>query len=212
MKDLAGKPVLDHVLHRCAAIPGIVEVCCATTDLTEDDVIAQHVARLGYPVIRGAAIDVLARYVTAARSLAADIVLRVTSDCPLIDPAICASVMGARAAVGAAYATNNMPPSWPKGLDCEAFTMDALERADRGATHPEDREHVSPYTRREGPVVNVLCPEPGIDHLRWTIDTAADLALLRVLLLLMPKGPDSWPYTVPLALMRSNPDLCRVNA
>jgi spore coat polysaccharide biosynthesis protein SpsF len=212
LADLAGRTVLEHVLERCAAIPGITAVCCATTDAPADEPVAAVATALGALVARGSEMDVLGRYAKAARQTGADVILRVTSDCPLIDPAVCGAVLSARADAGVGFATNNEPPSWPHGLDCEAFTMELLERADREAGTPEDREHVSPFMRRHGPVVNVPCPEPGLAGLRWTLDTAEDLEFLRELVPLLPAGPAGWTYAAPLAAMRRRPALRERNA
>lgn len=212
MADLNGMTVLEHVLERCAAVAGISAVCCATTSLSDDDVVADLARRLGAVVVRGAEHDVLGRYVQAARVTSADVVLRVTSDCPLIDPGICSAVIRLRAAEDAALAANNMPPSWPHGLDCEVFTRECLERAGRKAVTIDDREHVSPYMRRHSPVVNLLCNEPGLGDLRWTVDTLEDLVFLRTLITRIPPGPSGWTYTAPLFAMRSDPYLLAMHA
>lgn len=211
MAELGGRPVLEHVLERCRAIDGVSAVCCATTRLEEDDVVAALADRVGAVVVRGAEHDVLGRYVQAAHAANAEVVLRVTSDCPLIDPDICSAVIRLRKAADADFATNNMPPSWPHGLDCEAFTSELLDRTNREAVAAEDREHVSSYMRRHAPVVNLPCTDPGARHLRWTLDTAEDLAFLRALIPRIPPGPAGWTYKAPLAAMRADPDLWSMN-
>ena len=113
LMDLAGRTVLNHVLRRCSAIPGIAAVVCATTVKPEDDPVAAEASRLGIAVYRGDETDVLGRYLEAARSVDAEVVLRVTADCPLIDPAVCRAVLDLREREHADYAANNMPPSWP---------------------------------------------------------------------------------------------------
>ncbi len=100
-------------------------------------------------VFRGDEHDVLGRYLGAARAVDADVILRVTSDCPLIDPRLCAAVIEARADTQADYAANNMPRLFPHGLDCEAFTRAGLEQAASDATEAYDREHVTPWLRRK---------------------------------------------------------------
>lgn len=207
MADLDGMTVLEHVLERCAGVAGVSAVCCATTRLDEDDVVADLAGRVGAVVVRGAEHDVLGRYVQAARATSAEVVLRVTSDCPLIDPGICAAVIQLREAAGAAFAANNTPPSWPHGLDCEVFTRALLERAGKEAVVPEDREHVSPYMRRHASVLNLPCDELDLRHLRWTLDTLEDLEFLRELTTRIPRGSAGWTYTAPLLAMRNDPEL-----
>jgi spore coat polysaccharide biosynthesis protein SpsF len=211
MADLSGRTVLEHVLERCGAVVGVSTVCCATTRRGEDDAVAAVADRVGAMVVRGAEHDVLGRYVQAAHAANADVVLRVTSDCPLIDPDICSAVIRLREAANADFATNNMPPSWPHGLDCEVFTRELLDRADREAVAVEDREHVSSFMRRQTSVVNLPCRDAGLRHLRWTLDTAEDLAFLRVLVPRIRPGPAGWTYEAPLAAMRADPYLWAMN-
>lgn len=178
LKPLADRPVLAHVLDRCRTIPGADAVVCATTDLPEDAAIEKIATDLGFPVFRGSESDVLARYHGAARMIDADIVMRVTSDCPLIDPVVCGAVLDLRSREGADYGCNNMPPSWPHGLDCEAFTMAALDEAFRMATAPHDREHVTPWIRGADHLKHVNLPRsgPSRHHMRWTLDYPEDFA------------------------------------
>lgn len=214
MLDLAGKTVLAHVLERCAAIPGADLVCCATVAGPDGDPVAAEAARYGAAVFRGSEDDVLDRYHRAAKEHHAEIVLRVTSDCPLIDPAVCGEVLALRAREDADYACNNMPPSWPHGLDCEAFSFAWLERAASEARKPSEREHVSPFIRNHPDTRKANLPGPGgasVQH-RWTLDTPADLDFLRALFARLPAGRESWDYRVPLALVEQDPALAAINA
>ena len=136
MLELAGRSVLSHVLERCQAIPGTDVVCCATVTGRDGDPIAAEAESCGAAVFRGKEMDVLDRYYRAAQSLKASTILRVTSDCPVIDPQICGRVLDLLHREEADYACNNMPPSWPHGLDCEAFSFAWLERAAREAKRP----------------------------------------------------------------------------
>lgn len=214
MKTLAGRTVLEHVLERCKAVPGADVVCCATTGLAADDSIADAAAALDVEVFRGSEDDVLNRYARTAAALDADIVLRVTSDCPLIDPAICGAVLSLRASVDADFACNNMPPSWPHGLDCEVFTRGWLERADREATAPAEREHVGPYVRTHAAAkkANLPCPEQDLAGHGWTLDTPDDLAFLEKLFAQLPGGTEGWDWHVPLDIVRNNPAMTAINA
>jgi perosamine synthetase len=164
-------------------------------------------------VVRGSESDVLARYYDAARDCSADVIVRVTSDCPLLDPAVAAGVLSLVKDEGADYSCNNMPPSWPHGLDCEAFRFEWLERAARDAQLPEEREHVTPFLRSHPDVHRRCLPGPGgsvIGH-RWTLDTEADLSFLRALFRRLPEGPKSYDYRIPLAIVEQDPVLVAIN-
>jgi glutamate-1-semialdehyde 2,1-aminomutase/spore coat polysaccharide biosynthesis protein SpsF len=134
-------------------------------------------------VFRGSQHDVLARYDGAARAVGADIVMRVTSDCPLIDPGVAGAVLRLLDEAGADYACNTMPPLWPHGLDCEAFRADHLARAAREADAAYDREHVTPWLRRHADLrrANLDGPGGGAERHRWTLDHAQDYAFFAAL-------------------------------
>jgi spore coat polysaccharide biosynthesis protein SpsF len=183
LESIGGMPVLTHVLRRCQAIEGVDAVVCATVDGPDGAAVAALAEKLGVHVFCGSEIDVLARYHGAAHAVGAEIVMRVTSDCPLIDPEVCDAVLRLRADEGADYAANNMPPSWPHGLDCEAFTIAALDEANETATDPADREHVTPWIRRNRAFrrVNLAGPGGELTGQRWTLDYPEDLVFLREL-------------------------------
>lgn len=213
LKPLGGETVLAEVLRRCRAVPSADIVCCAVPDRPQDDPVAEEARRRGAEVTRGSEQDVLDRYYQAARTIGADVVMRVTSDCPLIDPDVCEDVLALRARDGLDYACNNMPPSFPHGLDCEAFPVSALERAWRTADRPEEREHVTPWLRnREGlKRGNVTCPEAGMAGQRWTLDYPEDYAFLTGLFDRLPEAPVIPGWQQVAALVAGNPDLSRLN-
>lgn len=212
--DLGGVTVLARVLERCKAIPGIDKVVCAVPDDARDDAVAAEAERCGALVCRGPESDVLERYRKAAEMAGADVILRVTSDCPLIDPVVCGQVLALRAETDAAYACNNMPASWPHGLDCEAFPRSWLERAAREATKPSEREHVCPFIRNhpEGCKANLPCPDGDHHFRRWTLDHPADYAFLKEVFARLPEGPAGFGWKAALAIVEREPDLARINA
>ena len=213
LKPLGGQRVIDHVMARCRAIPSVDEVVIATTVLPEDDAVVAAAAAAGIGVFRGDSSDVLQRYAGAARMSSAEVVLRVTSDCPLIDPAICERVIRLRADAGADYAANNMPRLFPHGLDCEVFTRAALEAADRTAQDPYDREHVTPWMRRTAGLSRTSLIGPGwpaMQH-RWTLDFPEDYDFFSALFPLLP--PDEIPSSnAVLAILADRPDIAGINA
>jgi spore coat polysaccharide biosynthesis protein SpsF len=179
---LNGHTVIGEVLSRCKRIPGVDEVVCATPDVK----IAQECNRLGFVWHNGAPeADVLGRYYAAAVEHRADIIMRITGDCPLIGPELCGEVLGALKRTWsdyefrfkADYASNIMPRTFPKGFDCEAFTRGTLERAHWEAKEPYDREHVTSWMQRADiKRANVASPWP-MDG-RLTLDTEDDYKVI----------------------------------
>lgn len=214
MMSLGSKTVLAHVIERCQAIPGIDAVCCAIPDGLADNVVAAEAWRAGAKVFRGAEADVLERYWRAAAWLRLDVILRVTADCPMLDPAVCADVLALRQSANVDYACNNQPPSWPHGLDCEAFTFGALDRAARQARRPWQREHVTPWLRDDDTTTRANLPMQGAaaDHHRWTLDTARDLEFLREVMWRLPEGRDGWDHRCVLDVVAAEPALFAINA
>jgi len=183
LKDLGGKTVLAHVLDRCKKINGIDSVCCAVSDDEESDIVAVESERNKAITIRGSLNDVLSRYYHAAKELKADVVMRITSDCPMVDPEVCDNVLQLFLENDVDYASNNLSPTWPHGLDCEVFSFDWLEKAYVTSEKPSDREHVTQYIRNHdaSKKINLDCPLSEVSkHLydvskhRWTLDTAQD--------------------------------------
>lgn len=207
MLPLASEPVLRHVLRRCQAIAAVDEVVCAVPDDDASRSIETEAAGLGVATWRGSETDVLDRYRAAAEATGADRVLRVTSDCPLIDPAVCDQVIGLLDDPDVAYACNNMPRSFPHGLDCEAFTMPVLSRAAATATAADEREHVTPWMRRHPDVVraNQTCPVEGQSRRRWTLDRPADYRFLAAVFEALPAGRTDWRAVIDV--ISANPDL-----
>jgi glutamate-1-semialdehyde 2,1-aminomutase/spore coat polysaccharide biosynthesis protein SpsF len=213
LKPLGQGMVLDHAIQRCRAIPSVNAVVIATTDREEDGDIVAAAERSGALVHRGSAEDVLSRYAGAAKRADADIVLRVTSDCPLIDPGICDRVIRLRAETGADYAANNMPRLYPHGLDCEVFTREALERADRTATAAYDREHVTPWLRRTADVSRSTLIGPGWPAVqqRWTLDFPEDYDFFAALFPLLPQDRIAGMDEV-LGILAAHPEIVAINA
>lgn len=214
LKPLAHGTVLEEVLRRCRAISGADLVVCAVPEGGKDDPVAAEARRCGAIVTRGSETDVLDRYLQSSIAVGADVVMRVTSDCPLIDPEVCSSVLYLRAAEGADYACNNMPPSFPHGLDCEAFTRDALELASRQAIAPEDREHVTPWLRRAPEIRRAMLADPAgnFAHLRWTLDFPEDYSFFKEVFEMLPASPELLGWKEVLTLLLEHPAILGLNA
>ena len=182
--DLGGLTALERCLRRVAAIEGVSEVIVATSDQPHDELIVSLSRRLGFSSVRGSEHDVLARYAKAAAALGpgVDAVVRCTSDCPLLDPAISSQVVRQFAMMNVDYASNVLERRLPRGLDTEIFSVDALARAHREATHSADREHVTRYFYTNPNVFRLLSVAdpnlPNLSHHRWTLDTLDDYRFL----------------------------------
>ena len=213
MQELAGRTVLHHVLSRCTFIRGADVVVCAVPDEPASTPLEHVAAESGATVYRGPEKDVLARYLGAAAAVGASTVMRVTSDCPLIDPEICDQVISLRTRETADFATNNTPRTYPQGLDCEAFTAKALADAANAATDPFDREHVTPWLRRAPQLkrANLSSGVPTLSSHRWTLDYPEDLAFLRAIFNALPAGSRAGMSEV-LRLLATRPDIMVINA
>ncbi len=188
MYALNGQPMILFLMDRVARAKNADVVALATSDQPADDILAQTVAKAGYPVIRGPEDDVLRRYTLAATALNADLVVRVTGDCPFSDPALIDALIELLRAEGADYATNVKPETWPDGLDLSVFTSDTLIAANQEASLPSEREHVVPWMWKESSLqggsrlkaVNLPAPR-DLSALRWTIDEADDFLCMQAL-------------------------------
>ena len=179
--DLEGRTVLERVVERVARASRVDEVVVATSTAEHDELIAELCARKGIKVFRGSLDDVLDRFYQCARSLRPDTVVRITADCPMIDPAVIDMVIEAHMRNGAVYTANILKETFPDGEDVEVFSFTALERAWKAAKLQSEREHVTPYIRKNPDLFkqhNVECPR-DLSAQRWTLDNEEDLALIK---------------------------------
>src|SRR5215475_6279824 len=189
MMDLGGKPVIQWVIDAASHCKLVDQIVVATTEDPKDDVLAdyvnhQHPKFSNLWTYRGevndispGVNDVTKRMLSAARNAAADIIVRVTGDCPFQDSNVIDQVIALRETTDADYACNTDPPTWPDGLDCEAFTMDALEIVNREATTVLDRNCVTSYiyhNQHKFKCETLICPLPGMHKERWVLDTEDD--------------------------------------
>jgi spore coat polysaccharide biosynthesis protein SpsF len=216
LRPIAGQPMLGQQLRRLQACSSIDEVVVATSDQPEDDAIAQFTSSAGHRVHRGSADDVLKRMVDAAVGARADVVVRVTGDCPLIDPEVTARVVDDL--VGHAdtcdYASNVLRRTFPRGLDAEAMFIDTLQRLDRIATSGLEREHVTIAIRSGHPDLFLSrSVEDEFDNsdLRWTVDEPDDVRLLELLFERLDLASRVVPYREIIRAQRSDPELMAVN-
>lgn len=209
---LGGRTVLAHVVARAERIPAIDKVCCAIPDSAENDALADSARALGALVHRGSEHDVLSRYHGAAVTADADVVVRITSDCPFLDWQVSGAVLARFLEGGVDYCSNLEPRSWPKGYDTEVFSRAALERANAEAREPYDREHVTPFLRARDDIARagVICSDGDFSPWRWTLDYPEDLQFCRAVL--ERAGTELPGFEEIRAIVEREPDIARVNA
>lgn len=212
--DLDGEPMLVRVARRLSRATSLDVVWIATTTAKGDDPVAALCSDRGWECFRGSETDVLERYRYAAYEAEAGVVVRVTSDCPLIDPDIVDSVVRAlEADEKVTYSSNTVPSrTFPRGLDVEAMDTAVLDIAWREATSPLDREHVTPYLWRQPERFPQACvtAEQDFSHHRWTVDTREDYDLVRRIYEHFEGDSFGW-YEV-LMVLNEHPDWYRINA
>jgi spore coat polysaccharide biosynthesis protein SpsF len=215
LMDLAGRPVLARVVQRLRACEMVDEICVATTRNSTDDPLEEFARKQNVQFVRGSEEDVLGRYVLAARSTGADAVVRITSDCPLLDPEVTDLVIRALTAPSQVdYAANVLERTYPRGLDTEAMFVDTLMRLDRLAAAPGDREHVTTFLRSERPdLFKTRHVRDTVDNsdLRWTLDTPADLTFLRTVFERFHLAGPPRSFRELVTALRAAPELLAIN-
>lgn len=209
---LLGEPILTRVMRRVARAERLDECVVATTVEVGDDPIADLAAGQGWLLVRGSVDDLLDRYVEAARARDADIVVRITSDCPLIDPEIIDDAVAAFGAGECDYAATGLEPrTYPRGLDVEVVSRSALEKAWRDDTDAAWREHATPYVYRHPELFRLCRVASDLDgsaH-RWTVDTPEDYELVRRIYEAL--GRDDFTWREALAVVEAHPDWMDLN-
>ena len=213
LKPIGAYSVLEHVIRRCQKIFDVDVICCTIPDSFENNIVADLAESLGSIVHRGSEQDVLSRYTEAAKMISADIVMRVTSDCPVIDYKICEKLIEILEKTGSDYVSNNFPPSFPHGLDCEVFTIESLLKANEYASNIFDREHVTPWIRSSDLIKkeNFFNKDNNITNLRWTLDYKEDLEFFQELDRHLPLLPDIPDYKKILIAINKHPELLEIN-
>ncbi len=214
LAELRGRPMIEQMIARVRRARTLDGLWVATTNKPTDDPLVALCGRLGVPTHRGDELDVLARFLGAARASDADIVIRLTADCPMSDPDLIDEIVGEYAKGDADYVSNVLVRTYPDGLDVEVFSRAALEEANEMALEPFHREHVTPWLQtgfrpglptgrfRLRHVVNDI----DLGVMRWTVDDAEDLDLLRILFKALPDG---FGWRDALALVSADQTLAR---
>lgn len=217
LKDIDGRPMLAWVVSRASRAKTANKTIIATTVEPEDDVVAEYCENNNYSYTRGSMHDVLDRYYQTAKKFRADVIVRITADCPFIDPAeidrVVEKFLSAEPPLD--FAANRLPMerTIPIGLDTEVCTYAALETAWRETKEAHQREHVMPYFYENTNRFHTLHVkhEPDYSHFRWTVDTPEDLELARQIASHF-KGRDDFSWQEIIALFEQTPELANVNA
>jgi len=232
LADIAGQPMLQRVFVRTSRAASVTETVFATTTDPSDDPVAEYCDFSGIPFTRGSLFDVLDRYYQAAKGAKADVVVRVTADCPIIEPALTDNVVNTLLDEEYDFVANRLPPpfhrTYPIGLDVEACTFKILKKAWEEAKEPQHREHAMPYfyegvelTRQSrtfetgisqrGFKVAILHHTTDFGDYRWTVDTPEDLEFMRQIYSRFD-GRDDFTWKEVLDLVHNEPKLMDINA
>jgi spore coat polysaccharide biosynthesis protein SpsF len=232
LADIAGQPMLQRVFLRTSRAGSVSQTIFATTTDPSDDPVAEYCNFSGIPCTRGSLFDVLDRYYQTARQAKADYVVRITADCPVIDPALIDDVLNTLLEGEYDFVCNRLPPPWhrtyPVGLDVEACTFKVLAKAWKSAKEPQHREHAMPYfyegvelsavsrqlsegVSPRGFKVALLNHTTDFGDYRWTVDTPEDLEFMREVYARF-HGRDDFSWKEVLDLVHDNPELMKINA
>ena len=214
LKEVLGKPLLAYQLERLRRVKLADEIVLATTTNQTDDVLASFAAKEEIRCYRGDEQDVLDRYYQAAILAEADVIIRVTSDCPLIEPAIIDEVSQVYYETpGGDYVSNALSRTYPRGLDVECFSFKVLEIAWKNANKAYEREHVTPYLYQQDVFIKKeVKAEADYSGYRWTVDTQEDYELVRLLLEELYRIQPYFSWREVLSVLEKHPEWKLINA
>lgn len=211
MKEIGAAPMIGLLLSRLARAKELDQIVLATSCDEKNGPLVEYVRTLGFEVAQGSEHDVLDRFVQAASAYGADSIVRITGDCPLVDPDLVDAVVQGFKATDVDYFSNIDPPTFPDGLDIEVFRFSALTRAWQETKNVRDREHVTPYLRESGTFTTAsMRHTEDLSSLRWTVDEPVDFAVIeRVFQTFAPRIDFTWLEV--LELQRRHPGLFKPN-
>ncbi len=219
MKKICGKTVLGHVIERVQACVLLNDVVVATTLSPADDVIVPETAAYGAKSFRGSEKDVLERYYQAGQQYHAELIVRITADCPLFDAHLLTDMLVFFHSMQVSgtkidYLSNSLTLSYPRGLDIEIFTFAALERAFLSATEAYEREHVTPYIYQRPEMFSLhgYTSDEDLSRYRWTLDTEEDLVLIEKIYAALYDQDRLFTTDQVIKLLKERPELVKINA
>lgn len=213
LRPIEGRPMLAYQIERLRRCRRIDRIVVATSVLPADDTIVDFCEREGVEVVRGSESDVLARFALAARAVDASVIVRVTADCPLLEPGLVDAAVDAFCARGCDYLSNMLPPSWPYGMAVEVLSRQALDEAAAEARDPAEREHVTPfiYWRPERYRIGSITRQPDLSAHRWTVDTPEDFELVSRIVSALYAATPEFTLDDVLALLARHPGWSEIN-
>lgn len=213
LEDLSGLPMIVFMVQRARLARSLDDVVVVTSTDRSDDRLAAVLSEFNIATFRGDLNDVLARYKHAADRFGATEIVRLTGDCPLIDPAVVDSVVNARRAAGVDYSSNIDPPTFPDGFDVECFSSETLSEAFTRASTPPEREHVTLWMRSadSGVTRHNVSAIADFSHLRLTVDYPDDLAVVRSIVAGQAIDGRSMDLFDVLRALAQDPELSRSN-
>ena len=213
LADIEGKTMLWHLVNRLSQSKYSPEIIIATTTLEADKQIIECVKKMNLKVYAGSSDDVLDRYYQASLKNKLEIIVRITADCPLIDPEIFDMVVREFLEGDYDYFTNTLPPTFPDGLDVEVFSFQALEKSWNEARYSSEREHVTPYIRNNDQIFKLGNIESEVDlkDMRWTVDEKEDLQFVREIFKNLYREGEIFLMNDILDLLKEQPELLEIN-
>ena len=212
LADLSGRPLISFLIERLKRCASVDEIILATTSHSDDDVLAELGRTLAIKVVRGSEHDVLSRYEKASLSTTATTLVRITGDCPLVDPDLLSEALRLFRILDVDYLSNCHPPLYPDGLDIEVFTKEALTLANANCDSPSQREHVTPWMRESGSLrIHSIQNDRDLSSMRWTVDEPEDLRLVREIVSFF-SGSSEFSWIDVLKLQEQKPDLFEINS
>jgi len=209
--NLAKKPAINHIFERLSRSERITKIVLATTKNKNDEKLADHINKLGYDVFRGSEKNVLGRYYECAKKFNANVVIRVTGDCPLIDPRLVDRMVQKFISSKADYLSDSIKHTYPDGINLEVFSFSALKKAFNGAKSNFDKEHVTPFIKNSSEIKKAYLPhEDDFSSYRWTLDEKEDYVVLNnIFEHFYPVNNFSWLEVVDLC--KSKPEMFLLN-
>lgn len=215
LRPILGRPMLARVIERLRLSETLHRIVVATTDLPQDDAVARIATEMGVGVFRGDEADVLSRYVDAAREFQADVIVRVTADCPLIDAQVLDQIVSTYLARVAEldYVSNTIKRTYPRGLDVEVFPWRTLDRLDRVSRSAAEREHVTLHVLHHPECYRIAQVRHPLDHSAhyWTVDTEQDFQLATAVYEVLYPAQPRFGWTDVLRVFEARPELFEIN-
>ncbi len=213
LRLINGKPALQHVIQRISTCHNVDRVIIATSTSEADNAIALFCSDFEIPCYRGSEDDVLDRYYQCAKRFGAKVIVRITGDCPLIDPDVVDACVELYLSTpgGDVYASNCVERTYPDGLDVEVFSYRMLEEAWLNAEYASEREHVTPYIRKHNPHVDLKLLEEDLSSIRLTLDYVEDYIVIEALMKALSPGDEMFSYIDAVNWLIAHPEYIEMN-